>query len=122
MKLTLHRFRSNVPREKICQPGVEYDELVHTHVGPIQALAFLDKLTFPRDSFYLEVSDYLVEFWKHERSIWVEISGSDFWATSEVSLGDVKAIIDSLGRGERFSNEIPTTNREWDAHTPAPEK
>lgn len=122
MKLTLHCFKSNIPREKVCQPGVEY-EVFDIEVGPDQAFSFFDRLIFPRDSFYLEASmDYLVDFWKHEKSIWVEVTGSEFWATSEVSLDEAKAIIDSLDRGERFGNLIPTTMREWDAYTPASEK
>jgi hypothetical protein len=62
----------------------------------IKVLPFLI-LIFPRDTFYLEAStDYLVDFWKHEQSVWVEVTGPEFWATSEVSLDEAKAIIDSL--------------------------
>ena len=113
MKLTLHSFKSDVPREKVCQPGIEY-EVFDSEVEPDEALPFFDRLIFPRD--------YLVDFWKHEQSVWVEITGEDFWATSEVSLDEAKAIIHSLHRGDRFGNEIPVTKREWDAYTAAGEK
>jgi hypothetical protein len=63
-----------------------------TEVGPDQAFAFFDRLISPRDSFYLEASmDYLVDFRKDEQAIWVEVTGSKFWATSEVSLDEAKA-------------------------------
>lgn len=121
MKLTLYSFKSDVPREKVCQPGIEY-EVFDSEVEPDEALPFFDRLIFPRDSFCLEGTDYLVDFWKHEQSVWVEITGTDFWATSEVSLDEAKATIHSLHRGDRFGNEIPVTKREWDAYTAAREK
>src|SRR4029079_11377180 len=117
MKLTLHSFRSDVPREKVCQPGLEY-EVINSEVEADQVLTFFEKLIFPRDSFYLAgATDYLVDFWKHEQSIWVEITGTDFWATSEVSLKEATAIINSLQQNEQCGDQIPMTNREWDAYT-----
>ena len=116
MKLTLHSFRSDVPREKVCQPGVEY-VVSESNVEPDEALAFFDRLIYPRDSFYLEVPEYILDFWNHDGAIWVEVTGADFWATSEVSRDEAKAIIKMLGRGEKFGSLIPATGREWDAYT-----
>ena len=56
MKLTLYSFKSDVPREKVCQPGIEY-EVFDSKVEPDEALPFFDRLIFPRDSFYLEGTD-----------------------------------------------------------------
>lgn len=53
MKLTLHSFKFDVTREKICQPGVEY-EVSESDVGANEAFAFFDRLIYPRDSFYLK--------------------------------------------------------------------
>ena len=52
MKLTLHSFNSDVPQEKICQPGVDY-QVYETDVIPEEALTFFDRLIYPRDGFYL---------------------------------------------------------------------
>ena len=116
MKLTLHSFKSDVPREKVCQPGVEY-QVSESDVGPNEALSFFDRLVYPRDSFYLEVPEYVLDFWRYEGVIWVEITGAHFWATSEVSRDEAQAIIESLYRGERFGGRIPATDREWDAYS-----
>lgn len=116
MKLTLHSFKSDVPREKVCQPGVEY-QVFESDVGPDEAFAFFDRLVYPRDSFYLEVPEYVLDFWKHEGAIWVEVTGADFWATSEVSPDEARAIIEALNRGEEFGGRIPATGREWDAYS-----
>ena len=117
MKLTLHSFRYDVPLEKVCQPGVDY-EVFESQVEPEQVLHFLNSLVLPRDSFHLDAAtDYLVDFWKHEQSVWVEITCKTFWATSEVSIDEARAIIDCLHRGESFGNCIPATEREWDAYT-----
>ena len=116
MKLTLHSFKSDVPREKVCQPGVEY--LVSGYdVGPDEALDFFDRLVYPRDSFHLEVPEYVLDFWRYEGAIWVEVWGAYFWATSEVSLEEAKAIIEALDRGEEFTGRIPAAGREWDAYS-----
>lgn len=121
MKLTLHNFKSDVPREKVCRPGVEY-EAHEADVGPDDVPAFFDGLVYPRDSFYLEVPEYIVNFWKHEQAVWVEITGAEFWATSEVSLDEAKAIIEALDLGESFGPHVPSAGREWDAYSlPAPE-
>jgi hypothetical protein len=115
MKLTLYSFKSDVPREKICQPGVEY-EVFESEVRPDEVFAFFDRLVYPRDSFYLEVPECSLDFWKHEQAIWVEITSAEFWATSEVSCDEAKAIIETLYRGEMFGSRIPTASREWDAY------
>ena len=115
MKLTLHSFDSDVPLEKVCLPGVEYQS-IEVEVGPDEAFAFFDQLVYPRDSFYLEVSECSLDFWKHEQSIWVEITSAEFWATSEVNGNEAKAIIETLYCGEMFGNHIPKTSREWDAY------
>ena len=116
MKLTLHSFKSDVLPEKVCQPGVDY-VVSESDVELDEALAFLDRLIYPRDSFYLEVPEYILDFWKHDGAIWVEIAGVDFWASSEVSREEAKAIIEALGRGEEFGSLIPATRREWDAYS-----
>jgi hypothetical protein len=115
MRLTLHSFTSDVPSEKICQPGVEY-QVHESDVTPDEALTFFGKLTRPRDSFYLETPECLLDFWKHEGAIWTEVTSAEFWATSEVSCDEAKAIIETLGRGEEFGSRIPATGREWDAY------
>lgn len=115
MKLTLHSFKSDVPREWVCQPGVEY-QVFESDVGPDEALTFFDRLIYPRDSFYLEVPEYIVNFRRHQGVSWVEITGADLWATSEVSLEEAKAIMEALHRGEMFGSHIPATDREWDAY------
>jgi hypothetical protein len=114
MRLTLHSFKSDVPREKVCQPGVEY-EVFESEVGPDEALAFFARLIYPRDSFSLEVPRYALDFWKHDGAIWVEVTGADFWATSGVSRDEAKAIIEALDHGEGFGSRIPAAGREWDA-------
>lgn len=116
MRLTLHSYKSDVPRGKVCRPGVEYRTL-EADVGPDEVLPFLDRLVYPRDSFYLEEPDYVVNFWKHGQSVWVEITGAEFWATSEVSLGEAKAIIEALHLGEPFGPRVPSAAREWDAYS-----
>jgi hypothetical protein len=115
MKLALYSFKSDLPREKVCQPGVEY-EVFESDVGSDEAFAFFDKLNYPRDSFYLEAAECSLDFCKHEQAIWVEITSAEFWATSEVSCDEAKAIIETLYRGEMFSSHIPATSREWDAY------
>jgi hypothetical protein len=115
MKLTLHSFTSDVPREKICQPGVDY-QVYETDVTPEEALTFFDRLSYPRDGFYLEVPECLLNFWRREQSIWVEVTSAEFWATAEVSSEEAKAIIEALYLGEKFGSHIPTANREWDAY------
>jgi hypothetical protein len=121
MKLILHSFNSDVPPEKVCQPGVEYQSL-ETEVGPNEACAFFDQLVYPRDSFYLEVPECSLEFWKHEQAIWVEITSAEFWATSEVNDNEAQLIIDTLYRGGVFGSHIPKTSREWDAYSLLGEK
>lgn len=116
MKLILHSFRTQVPLEKTCEAGVDYDVMTVNEVQRDEVLPFLDKLILPRDIFYLEDTDYSLDCWKHEGSIWVEIYVNDyFWATSEVSVDELKAIIDSLHRKDQMGKQIPTTQREWDA-------
>jgi hypothetical protein len=118
MKLTLHSFRPEVPRDKICQPGIDY-QVSEFDVGPEEACAFFDKLVRPRDSFYLnDPEGYLLEYWKEDGgAIWVEVTGSEFWATSEVSLNEARATIGNFFRGESFCMYIPTTERKWDAYS-----
>ena len=101
MKLTLHSFKSEVPSEKTCLPSVDYQVFESSDVGPDEVFTFFDKLIYPRDSFYLEVPGYLLDFWKYEQSIWVEITSAEFWATTQVSCDEAKAIIETLYRGER---------------------
>ena len=115
MRLTLHSFNSTVPLEKVCQPGVEY-QVHESVVTPDEALTYIDKLIRPRDSFYLETPECLLDFWKHEGAIWVEVTSAAFWATSEVSLAEARATIETLDRGGEFSSLIPGSNREWDAY------
>ena len=115
MKLTLYSFKSNVPQEKVCQPGVEY-QTFEADVGPDEAFAFFGRLGFPRDSFSLEAPECSLDFWKHEQAIWVEVTSPGLWATSEVSCDEAKAIIGALYRGEVFGGRIPATGREWDAY------
>ncbi len=116
MRLTLHSFKSDVPKDKICQPGVEYQ--VHEfNVGTEEAFTFFDKLIYPRDSFYLENStNYFLDFWKEDNSLWVEITGAEFWAYSEVTPEAAKTIIEMIDRRETFGEHIPTTDQEWDAY------
>jgi hypothetical protein len=118
MRLTLHSFRPDVTRDKICQQGVDY-QASNFDVVPEEACAFFDRLVQPRDHFYLnDPEDYLVEFWKEDDgAIWVEITGTEFWATSEVRLNEARAIIEGLFRGKSFCRHIPTTEREWDAYS-----
>ena len=115
MKLTLHSYESDVPAKKSYEPGVDY-QVFESDVGPDEAISYLDKLIYPRDSFYLEMPEYLLDFWKHEQSIWVEVAGADLWAISEVSRDEAKATIEMLQRRERLGGTIPTTCREWDAY------
>ena len=115
MRLTLYSFNSDVPLEKICQAGVEY-QVYEADVTPQEALSYLDRLIYPRDNFYLDTPECLLDFSIDEQSIWVEVTSAEFWAVSEVSRGEAQAIIEALDRSETFSNHIPTTNREWDAH------
>ena len=116
MKLTLHNFVSDPPREKICQAGVDY--LVHEcDVSAEEAFAFFDRLVRPRDRFSLEAPDCSLDFWKDGQAIWVEVTCAELWATSEVSLGEARAIIEALYRAEVFGSHIPRTTREWDAYS-----
>lgn len=121
MKLTLHSFVADVPPEKICRPGVDY-QVYECDAGPDEAFAFFGRLVRPRDSFSLQTPDYSVHFWKHGQALWVEVTGADFWASSEVSPGDARAVIEALHRAEPFGSRIPTTNREWDTHTAPDDK
>jgi len=116
MKLTLHSYESDVPAKKRYEPGVDY-QVFESDVGPDEAISYFERLIYPRDSFYLEVPEYITDFWKHEGAVWVEIAGADFWATSEVSRDEDEAIIEALSRGERFGSRIPVTGREWDAYS-----
>lgn len=116
MKLTSHSFTSDVPPEKICRPGVEY-QVRETDVTPDEALAFFGELLRPRDSFYLETPECLLHFWKHERAIWVEVTSPGLWATSEVSLAEAQAIIEAVDRGVGLDGRIPAGGREWDAYS-----
>ncbi len=118
MRLTLHSFKPNVPKDKICQLGVEY-QVFEYNVGTDEAATFFDKLIEPRDSFYLEGSaSYSLDFWKEEdQSIWVEITEIKFWAYSEVSLSSAKEIIAMLNREENFGNNVPMADQEWDAYS-----
>lgn len=117
MRLTLYSFKSDVPREKVCQPNVDY-QVREFEVEPEESFAFFDKLVYLRDSFYLENrSDCILDFWKEEGEfIWVEITSAEFWAYSAVSRDAAKAIIKTLYWGEKFSEHIPATVREWDAY------
>jgi len=115
MKLTLHIFESDFPREKICQAGLDY-RILECEVGPHEAYTFIDRLIFARDIVYLEGQGGSLDFWKHDQSLWTELTSDDIWATSEVSHDAARAIIEMLDRGERFGSRIPTTTREWDAY------
>lgn len=122
VRLTLHSFESDVPPGKVCRPGVEYRTL-EAEVGPGEALAFFERLVRPRDSFYLEASGRLVNFWKHGPSVWVEITAEELWAASEVSPEEAEAVIEALHRGESFGPRVPSSGREWDAYSvPADER
>ncbi len=115
MKRTLHTFESEVPREKIGQPGLDY-QVLECEVGSHEAYAFIDRLIFARDIVYLEGQRGSLDFWKHDQSLWTELTSANIWATSEVSHDEARAIIEMLDRGEGFGSHIPTTTREWDAY------
>jgi len=116
MKLTSYSFNSDVPPEKVCRPGIDY-RVHEADVTPEGALTFFGKLIRPRDSFCLETPEWLLDFWKHEGAIRVEVTGAEFWATSEISAEEARAVIETLGRGGKFAGRIPTTGREWDAYS-----
>jgi hypothetical protein len=115
MKLTLYNYVSDVPPKKRYKPGVDY-QVFEFDVGPDEALAYFDRLIYPRDMFCLEVPEYLLDCWKYEDSIWVEVAGADLWATSEVSGVEARAVFEMLDRGERLSGRMPVTRREWNAY------
>ena len=117
MQLTFHAFFPDTPQRTLYQNGVDY--LEHEYdVSPEDAYSFIEKLSDPRDSFYLhDPESYLLLVWKEEdQSLWVELQGIDFWAISEVSLEAVKAILEIVARRGKFGDYIPTMGHIWDAY------
>jgi hypothetical protein len=112
MKLSLRVIATNAP----AQTG-NY-EVFEREVYPEEAFEFLGRLVSSQDIVQLEEPHGSLDFWKHEDSLWMELSTDALWATSQVNEIEAKAIIDMLARKESFGYCIPTTTREWDAYAP----
>ncbi|HXD32981.1 MAG TPA: hypothetical protein VN643_17790 [Pyrinomonadaceae bacterium] len=91
-------------------------EISNREVSVSEALSFLNRLVSQDTMLYLETPQCTVDIWKFEGAFWVEIYRADFWATSEVSELEARAIIEIAERDSCFGNNIPTSNREWDAY------
>jgi hypothetical protein len=117
MQLTLHAFKPGTPQRTLYQSGVDY--LAYEYdVNSEAAFVFIERFNDPRDSFYLHGPEgYLLHVWREEdRTLWVEIQGTDFWAISAVNADAAKEIIGMVARREKFGDYIPKLSCVWDAY------
>lgn len=118
MKLTFEEYKPGTPERERYELGVDYFEH-QQEVNPEEAFEFVERLNHERDRIYIrDPESDLLDIWKEEDgTLWVEIMGDNFWATSAVSTDSLKEIIGMVSRREPFNDYIPGTDQIWDAYS-----
>jgi hypothetical protein len=118
MKVSYTHFSPNAPIRDLYQEGVDY--LRHDFdFGFEDALYLLKELKNQRSSLWVDAPACSLNFYiESDGSLWVEIYGNNgLWVVSEIDLATGIEILRIAFDGGEFGDQIPTTNRTWDAYS-----
>lgn len=118
MKVQFTHFSPNAPVKNLYERGAGY--LLHEFDLPLEdALYLLKKLKNHRSNLWIDAPSAGLNFYIEENgSLWIEIYGNNgLWAVSEIDLPIGEEILKIAYQGGEFGEQIPKTNRVWDAYS-----
>lgn len=118
LKVQFSHFSPDVPAKNLYRQGVDY--LSHEfELEFADALHLLKELKNHRSDLVINAPFAWLDFYiEEDNSLWVEIGGHNgLWAVSEIDLGIGEEILRIAYQGGDFGEQIPTTNRTWDAYS-----
>jgi len=119
MKMQLTHYKPGIPPKSFYQQGVDYLQQ-EFDLEFEDALYLLKELKNHRDNLWVDAPSAVLDFYiEDDGSLWVEIYGltNSLWAISEIDLSISEEILSIAYEGEAFGEQIPTTDRTWDAYS-----
>ena len=117
--MQLTHYKPGIPPKSFYQQGVDYLQQ-EFDLEFEDALYLLKELKNHRDNLWVDAPSAVLDFYiEDDGSLWVEIYGltNSLWAISEIDLSIGEKILSIAYEGEAFGEQMPTTDRTWDAYS-----